>query len=70
MNLNGPQMINPSIGIILCTEKDRLEVEFSLRSKANPIDVATYASYPQVPEEYHGMLPTDGDWQRLMSRAD
>jgi predicted nuclease of restriction endonuclease-like (RecB) superfamily len=61
---------NPSIGIILCTEKDRLEVEFSLRSKANPIGVATYALYPQVPEEYHGMLPTDEDWQRLMNRVD
>jgi predicted nuclease of restriction endonuclease-like (RecB) superfamily len=24
----------------------------------------------QVPEEYHGMLPTDDDWQRLMSRTD
>jgi predicted nuclease of restriction endonuclease-like (RecB) superfamily len=58
---------NPSIGIILCAEKDRLEVEFSLRSKANPIGVATYELYPQVPEEYHGMLPTNEDWQRLLT---
>jgi predicted nuclease of restriction endonuclease-like (RecB) superfamily len=57
---------NPSIGIILCAEKDRLEVEFSLKSKANPIGVATYQLYPQVPEEYRGLLPTDEDWQRLM----
>ena len=57
---------NPSIGIILCAEKDRLEVEFSLKSKANPIGVATYQLYPQVPEEYEGMLPTDEDWQRLL----
>jgi predicted nuclease of restriction endonuclease-like (RecB) superfamily len=57
---------NPSIGIILCAEKDRLEVEFSLRSKANPIGVATYQLYPQVPEEYGGFLPTDEDWQRLL----
>ena len=60
---------NPSIGIILCAEKDRLEVEFSLKSKANPIGVATYQLYPQVPEEYRGMLPTDEDWQRLFARA-
>jgi hypothetical protein len=31
---------NPSIGIILCTEKDRLEVEFSLRLKANQQSVS------------------------------
>lgn len=57
---------NPSIGIILCAEKDRLEVEFSLKSKTNPIGVATYQLYPQVPEEYQGLLPTDKDWQRLL----
>jgi predicted nuclease of restriction endonuclease-like (RecB) superfamily len=60
---------NPSIGIILCAEKDRLEVEFSLKSKANPIGVATYQLYPQVPEEYKGMLPTNEDWQRLLASA-
>ncbi|WP_008317595.1 YhcG family protein [Leptolyngbya sp. PCC 6406] len=61
---------NPAIGIILCAEKDRLEVEFSLKSKANPIGVATYQLYPQVPEEYEGMLPTDEDWQRLLDAID
>jgi YhcG PDDEXK nuclease domain len=60
---------NPSIGIILCAEKDRLEVEFSLKSKANLIGVATYQLYPQVPEEYKGMLPTNEDWQRLLASA-
>ena len=60
---------NPAIGIILCAEKDRLEVEFSLKSKANPIGVATYQLYPEVPEEYKGMLPTDDDWQKLLESA-
>jgi predicted nuclease of restriction endonuclease-like (RecB) superfamily len=60
---------NPSIGIILCAERDRLEVEFSLKSKANPIGVATYELYPQVPQEYAGMLPTDEDWRRLLESA-
>lgn len=61
---------NPAIGIILCAEKDRLEVEFSLKSKTNPIGVATYQLYPQVPQEYEGMLPTDEDWQRLLEGID
>jgi len=60
---------NPSIGIILCAQQDRLEVEFSLKSKTNPIGVATYQLYPQVPEEYQGLLPTDEDWQRLLDSA-
>ncbi len=33
----------PSIGIILCAEKDDVEVEYALRTKANPIGVAAYA---------------------------
>ena len=59
----------PSIGIILCAEKDRLEVEFSLKSKANPIGVATYQLYPHLPEELRGRLPSDEDWRRLLESA-
>ncbi len=57
---------NPSIGIILCAEKDKLEVEISLRTKTNPIGVTTYQLYPQLPDEYKGKLPTPEEWQRLL----
>lgn len=33
---------NPSIGIILCAEKDRLEVELALQDINKPIGVAEY----------------------------
>jgi predicted nuclease of restriction endonuclease-like (RecB) superfamily len=49
---------NPSIGIILCAEKDRLVVEFSLKAKHNPIGVAEYQLYHELPEELQGKLPT------------
>jgi predicted nuclease of restriction endonuclease-like (RecB) superfamily len=60
---------NPAIGIILCAERDQLEVEFSLKSKANAIGVATYQLYPKLPKEYQDRLPTDEDWQRLLESA-
>ncbi|MBY0575959.1 MAG: PDDEXK nuclease domain-containing protein [Gallionellaceae bacterium] len=60
---------NPAIGIILCAERDQLEVEFSLKSKANAIGVATYQLYPKLPKEYQGRLPTEEDWQRLLESA-
>ncbi|MBI1835925.1 MAG: DUF1016 domain-containing protein [Flavobacteriia bacterium] len=56
---------NPSIGIILCAEKDKLEVEVSLRTKTNPIGVTTYQLYPQIPEDYKGQLPTSEELQRI-----
>jgi predicted nuclease of restriction endonuclease-like (RecB) superfamily len=48
----------PSIGIILCAEKDDVEVEFALKTKANPIGVAEYQLQPKLPAEYKGKLPT------------
>jgi predicted nuclease of restriction endonuclease-like (RecB) superfamily len=49
---------HPSIGIILCAEKDNLEVEFALKSKTNPIGVAEYHLQPKLPPELKGKLPT------------
>lgn len=48
----------PSIGIVLCAEKDDVEVEFALKSKANPIGVAEYSLRRDVPAAYKGRLPT------------
>ncbi|MEI6090820.1 MAG: hypothetical protein WCR42_10240 [bacterium] len=38
----------------------------SLRTKTNPIGVATYQLYPQLPEEYKGKLPTTEEWQWIL----
>jgi predicted nuclease of restriction endonuclease-like (RecB) superfamily len=48
----------PSIGIILCAEKDDVEVEFALKTKANPIGVAEYELQGTLPAEFKGKLPT------------
>ena len=49
---------HPSIGIILCAEKDDIEVEFALKTKTNPIGVAEYQLQPKLPAEFKGRLPT------------
>jgi predicted nuclease of restriction endonuclease-like (RecB) superfamily len=48
----------PSIGIILCAEKDDVEVEFALKTKTNPIGVAEYQLQPKLPPQLKGRLPT------------
>jgi len=50
---------NPSIGIILCAEKDDVVVEFSLKSKTNPIGVAEYHLTEKLPKELKGKLPNE-----------
>lgn len=46
----------PTIGILLCKDKDDYEVEFSLRDINKPIGVSTY-SYNELPEEIRQALP-------------
>jgi predicted nuclease of restriction endonuclease-like (RecB) superfamily len=48
----------PSIGIILCAERDDVEVEFALKTKANPIGVAEYVLQDKLPPAFKGKLPT------------
>lgn len=48
----------PSIGIILCAEKDDVEVEYALRAKRNPIGVAVYELQTKLPAALKGKLPT------------
>ncbi len=48
---------NDSIGIIICKEKNRTIVEYSLKSSTMPIGVATYTTTSQLPSDYQQLLP-------------
>ena len=50
---------NPSIGILLCAEKDALEVEYALRTTNKPIGVAEYQLTKDLPKKYKKYLPDD-----------
>ena len=56
---------NPTIGILLCRDKDNTEVEFTLRDMSKPMGVATYRSVEELPELYRA-LPSAEDFKRLM----
>ena len=49
---------NPSIGIILCKEKNKLVAEYSLKDMTKPIGVSEYKLLEKIPEELKGTLPT------------
>jgi predicted nuclease of restriction endonuclease-like (RecB) superfamily len=48
---------NPSIGILLCAEKDYVDVEYALRVVNKPIGVAEYQLMKELPTKYKGILP-------------
>ena len=48
---------NPSIGIILCSEHSKFDVEYALRGIEKPVGVAGYILTRDVPEQLKGALP-------------
>lgn len=57
---------NPSIGIILCKSKNRLIVEYALRTAIKPIGVATYKMVKHLPSAMRSELPAPEEMQKLM----
>ena len=48
---------NDAIGIIICKEKNRTVVEYSLKSGNIPIGVASYKTTKELPKDYENLLP-------------
>lgn len=60
---------NPSIGIIICPEKNGVEVEYALRSSSKPIGVAEYRLMPELPENLKGKIPTSNELSAVFDKA-
>jgi hypothetical protein len=51
----------PSIGIILCRDRNEVIVEYALRDSRKPMGVAQYRLSPALPEPLRKDLPTAED---------
>ncbi len=59
---------NPSVGIILCAEKDKFDVEYALRGIAKPVGVAEYHLTRVLPKMLKGALPSPTQIKRKLAR--
>lgn len=57
---------NPSVGIVLCKEKNNTVVEFAVKTLDKAMGVATYRTTKEVPKEMKGILPNARDLAKLM----
>ena len=57
---------NPSIGIVLCKEKNNTVVEFAVKTIDKAMGVATYRTSKEIPKEMKGILPDPGDLAKLL----
>jgi len=55
---------NPSIGIIICKEKNRTIVEYALKETNQPIGIATYKLSKDLPQELKEYLPTASEIEK------
>ena len=49
---------NSSVGILLCKQKDRVTVEYSLNTSKHPIGVGSYKTTKTLPSFYDELLPS------------
>jgi len=57
---------NPSIGIILCKDKNRTVVEYSLRDTRKPIGVAAYQAVSKLPAKLKGEFPNPSQIRKIL----
>jgi len=49
---------NPSIGILLCKEKNKVKAEYALKDINKPIGISEYELIKSIPEDLKSNLPT------------
>lgn len=55
---------NPTIGLILCKTKDKIEAEYSLRGVDKPIGISEYQIIQNIPNDIKSDLPTIEDIEK------
>jgi predicted nuclease of restriction endonuclease-like (RecB) superfamily len=58
----------PSIGIILCKNKNRLEVEYALQGMSKPIGVSEFTLTQALPAELRSTLPTVEEFENELNK--
>ena len=57
---------NPSIGIIMCKDKNRTIVEYALKDATKPINIVSYQMTQQLPKELKDQLPSPEQIAKLL----
>ena len=61
---------NPTIGLLLCKEKNSIEAEFALRDIQKPIGVSEYVLTKELPDDLKSSLPTIEEIENQLNFED
>ena len=60
---------NPTIGILLCKERNKIEAEYALRGMTQPIGVAEFKLSKTIPKDIKSELPTIEEIELATTKA-
>lgn len=61
---------NPTIGILLCKKKNRIDVEYSLRDIHKPMGISEYILTNSIPDEIKPQLPSVEELERELEKRE
>ena len=56
----------PTIGLVLCKDRDRTDVEYALRGMTQPMGISSFELSQVLPSELEGVLPTVAQLEQLL----
>lgn len=60
----------PTIGMVLCKNKDKTDVEYALRGMTQPLGISSFELSAMLPAELEGVLPTVAQLEALLEKTD
>ena len=61
---------NPTIGLLICKEKDRIQAQYALESSSQPIGISEYDLERFYPEKLEGTIPTIEEIEAKLSKMN
>lgn len=59
---------NPTIGLLICKEKDKIQAQYTLESSSQPIGISEYELERFYPEKVEGTIPTIEEIEKGITR--
>ncbi len=61
---------NPTIGLLICKEKDRVQAQYALESSSQPISISEFDLEKFYPEKVEGTIPTIEEIESKLKNID
>lgn len=61
---------NPTIGLLICKEKDRIQAQYALESSSQPIGISEYELERFYPQKIEGTMPSIEEIETMLEEDD